>query len=247
MLFILYFSVHNGKKPTDPLAIPLVQRGAKRKKAFKLPPLISSPDFRQMLIQKDADETAEKLRKEQRKLEMEEKRKARAQQEEQKKAKRADKKKQQEEKKRIKEIEAALRKEVRKRRLEESMKAKYRDQKTRKKRKVSRKLCDDESDTSVDENAMFLDDNSSDEYEKDCVSDESAGILDVNSKVRVDDKENRHGQENTSITVHVEGQEEEIDTDDILNQLELVSDTIEQLDEGSESSLWHAPGVDYIT
>ena len=103
--------MHSGKKSTDPLAIPLVQRGAKRKKAFKLPPLISSPDFRQMLIQKDADEKAEKLRKEQRKSEMEEKRKARAQQEEQKKAKRAEKKKQQEEKKRMKESEAAVRKE----------------------------------------------------------------------------------------------------------------------------------------
>ena len=93
---------------------------------------------------------------------------------------------------------------------------------------------------------MFLDDNGSDEYEIDCVSDESTGILDVNSKVRVDDKEKRHGQENTSITVHVEGQEEEIDTDDILNQLELASGTIEQLDEGSARSLWHALGVDYI-
>ena len=131
MLFILYFSVHNGKKPTVQLAIPLVQRGAKREKAFKLPPLISSPDFRQMLIQKDADEKAEKLRKEQCKLEMEEKRKARAQQEEQKKAKRAEKKKQKEEKKRMKETDAALRKEVRK--LEESRKAKCKGQKTRKK------------------------------------------------------------------------------------------------------------------
>ena len=37
------------------------------------------------------------------------------------------------------------------------------------------------------------------------------------------------GKENTSITVHVDGQEEEIDTADILNQLELASDTIEQL------------------
>ena len=65
-LYLIYslFSVHNGKKSTDPQEIPLVQRGAKRKKAFKLPPLISSPDFRQMLIQKDADEKAEKLRKE---------------------------------------------------------------------------------------------------------------------------------------------------------------------------------------
>ena len=34
MLFILYFSVHNGKKTADPLAIPLVQRGAKSKKGF---------------------------------------------------------------------------------------------------------------------------------------------------------------------------------------------------------------------
>ena len=94
---------------------------------------------------------------------------------------------------------------------------------------------------------MFLDDNSSDEYEIDCVSDESTGILDVDSKVRVDDKENGQGQENdTSITVHVEGQEEEIDTADILNQLELASDTIEQLDEGSARNLWHALGVDYI-
>ena len=94
---------------------------------------------------------------------------------------------------------------------------------------------------------MFLDDNSSDEYEIDCVSDESTGILDVNSNVRVDDKENGQGQENdTSITVRVEGQEEEIDSDDILNQLELASDTIEQLDEGSARSLWHALGVDYI-
>ena len=132
---------------------------------------------------------------------MEEKRKARAQQEEQKKAKRAEIKKQQEEKKRINETEAALRKEERKRRLEESRKAKCKVQKTRKKRKVSRKLYDDESDTSVGENAMFLDDNSSIEYEIDCVSDESTGILDVD----------------TSITVHVEGQEEEIDTADILN------------------------------
>ena len=41
---------------------------------------------------------------------------------------------------------------------------------------------------------MFLDDNSSDEYEIDCVSDESTGILDVDSKVRVDDKENGQGQ-----------------------------------------------------
>ena len=45
-------------------------------------------------------------------------------------------------------------------------------------------------------------------------------ILDVVSKVRVDEKENGQGQENdTSITVHVEGQEEEIDIADILNQL----------------------------
>ena len=111
----------------------------------------------------------------------------------------------------------------------------------------SEKLYDNESDTSVDENAMFLDDNSSDEYEIDCVSDESTGILDVDSKVRVDDKENGQGQENdTNITVHVEGQEEEIDTADILNQLELASDTIEQLDKGSARNLWHALGVDYI-
>ena len=81
----------------------------------------------------------------------------------------------------------------------------------------------------MDENAMFLDDNSSDEYEIDCVSDESKGILDVDSKVRVDEKENGHGQENTSITVHVEGQEEEIDTADILNQLELASDRLNNL------------------
>ena len=38
---------------------------------------------------------------------------------------------------------------------------------------------------------MFLDDNSSDEYEIDCVSDESTGILNVDSKVRVDEKEKR--------------------------------------------------------
>ena len=147
----------------------------------------------------------------------------------------------------IKETEAALRKEERKRRLEESSKAKCKGQKTRKKRKVSRKLYDDESDTSVGENAMILDDNSSVEYEIDCVSDESTGILDVDSKVCDDDKENRQRQENdTSITVHVKGQEEEIDTADILNQLELASDTIEQLDEGSAHNLWHALGVDYI-
>ena len=175
---------------------------------------------------------------------MEEKRKARAQQEELKKAKRAEKKKQKEEKKRMKETEAALRKEVQ---LEESRKDKSKGQNTRKKPKVSRKLYDDEWDTSVGENAMFLDDNSSDEYEIDCVSDESTGILHVDSKVRVDDKENGQGQENdTSITVHVEGQEEEIDTADILNQLELASDTTEQLDEGSARNLWHALSVDYI-
>ena len=120
----------------------------------------------------------------------------------------------------MKEIEAALWKEEQKWRLEEGRKAKCKGQKTRKKRKVSRQLYDNESDTSVDENAMFLGDNSSDEYEIDCVSDESTGILDVDSKVRVDDKENGQGQENdTNITVHVEGQEEEIDTADILNQL----------------------------
>ena len=105
----------------------------------------------------------------------------------------------------MKETEAALRKEEWKRRLEESRKAKCKGQKTRKKGKVSRKLYDDESDTSVGENAMILDDNSSDEYEIDCVSDKSTGILDVDSKVRLDDKENRQGQENdTSITVHVD-------------------------------------------
>ena len=94
---------------------------------------------------------------------------------------------------------------------------------------------------------MFLDDNSSDEYEIDCVVDESTGILDVDSKVRVDEKENGQGQENdTSITVYMEGQEEEIDTADILNQLQLASHKIEQLDEGSASNLWHALGVDSI-
>ena len=175
----------------------------REKKAFKLPPLISSPDFRQILIQKYADEKAEKLRKEQRKLEMEEKRKARAQQEEQKKAKRAEKKKQQEEKKRMKETEAALRKEVRKRRLEESRKAKCKGQKTRKKRKVSRELYDDESDTSVDENAMFLDGNSSDEYEIDCVSDESTGILDVDSKCVLTRKRTDRGRETTQASQYM--------------------------------------------
>ena len=99
-------------------------------------------------------------------------------------------------------------------------------------------MYDEESDASVGENAMILDDNSSVEYEIDCGSDESTGILDVDSKVRVDDKENRQRQENdTSLTVYVERQEEEIDTADILNQLELASDTIEQLDEGSARSL----------
>ena len=135
---------------------------------------------------------------------MEEKRKARAQQEEQKKAKSAEKKKLQEEKKRMKETEAALRKEERKRRLEESRKAKCKGQKTRKRRKVSRKLYD-ESDTSVSENGMFLDDNSSDEYEIDCVtgSDESTGIIDVDSKVRVDDKENGQGRKTTQASQYM--------------------------------------------
>ena len=105
------------KKQLSHLQFPWSKEEPREKKAFKLPPLISSPDFRQMHIQRDADEKAEKLRKEQRKLETEEKRKARAQQEEQKKAKRAEKKKQKEEKKRMKETEAALQKEGRKRRL----------------------------------------------------------------------------------------------------------------------------------
>ncbi|RUS76597.1 hypothetical protein EGW08_015639 [Elysia chlorotica] len=162
-----------------PLAIPTVKKGANRfKKSLKLPPLISSPDFRKILVQKDKDEKAEEERKRQRKIDMEEKRKTKAMEEEIKKAKKEQTKKEREEKKRQKELEVQLRKEDRKRKLEERNKNKAESQKKAKKQKVSRRLYNkagSESDTSVDESTMVLDDNSSDEYEVDqgCESDES--------------------------------------------------------------------------
>ncbi|GFO07234.1 hypothetical protein PoB_003373900 [Plakobranchus ocellatus] len=109
----------------DPLAIPTVKKGAKRvKKTLKLPALISSPDFRNMLLQKEADEKAEEARKKQRKLDMEEKKKSKAKEEELKKTKREQSKKEREEKKRLKDIEVQLRKEERKRKQEEKKKTK---------------------------------------------------------------------------------------------------------------------------
>ena len=54
----------------DALAIPTVKKRTRRAKILKLPPLISSPEFRRLLMQKEADEKAE-ARKKQRKLDME--------------------------------------------------------------------------------------------------------------------------------------------------------------------------------
>ena len=64
MLFILYFSVYNSKKTIWPTCNSLSPKRSQEKKKRLLN--CCSPDFRQMLIQKDADEKAEKLRKEQR-------------------------------------------------------------------------------------------------------------------------------------------------------------------------------------
>ena len=66
------------QKKRDALAIPAVQKETCRAKMLKLPPLISSPEFRSLLLQKEAEEKMEKARKKQRKLDMEEKKKARA-------------------------------------------------------------------------------------------------------------------------------------------------------------------------
>ena len=116
------------QKKRDALAIPEVKKGTRRTKALKLPPLISSPEFRSLLLQKEADEKAEEARKKQRKLDMEEKKWAKAK-EEQKKAKREEKKREREEKEKQKEMETQLRKEERKRKLEENRKAKEEAQK----------------------------------------------------------------------------------------------------------------------
>ena len=160
------------QKKRDALAIPEVRKGTRRTKALKLPPLISSPDFRSLLLQ-EADEKAEEARKKQPKLDMEEKKRAKAKEEEQKKAKREEKKREREEKKNQKEMETQLRKGKRKRKLEENRKAKEEAQKKAKTKKTSRKLYKSDSDTSVDDRIMALDDNSSDEYNEDCGSDDS--------------------------------------------------------------------------
>ena len=155
------------------MAIPEVKKGTRRTKALKLPPLISSPEFRSLLLQKEADEKAEEARKKQRKLDIEETKRAKAKEEEQKKAKREEKKREREENKKQKEMETQLRKEERKRKLEENRKAKEEAQKKAKTKKTSRKLYKSDSDTSVDDRIMVLDDNSSDEYNEDCGSDDS--------------------------------------------------------------------------
>lgn len=93
------------------LAIPPLTKGARRTKTLKLPALISSPDFRRMLLEKEADDKAEEARKKQRKLDLEERKKAKAIEEEQKKAKHEEKKREREEKKRQKEVQTQLRKE----------------------------------------------------------------------------------------------------------------------------------------
>ncbi|GFN88209.1 hypothetical protein PoB_001471500 [Plakobranchus ocellatus] len=153
-------------RSNDPLAIRTVKKGAKRvQKTLKLPALISSPDFRNMLLQKEADEKAEEARKKQCKIDMEEKKKAEAKEEELKKAKREQSKKEWEEKKRLKDIEVQCRKEEQKRKQEEKKKTKAAAQKKGKKRKVCRKLNEagSEDNTNVDESTMVLDNNSSDD------------------------------------------------------------------------------------
>ncbi|GFO31346.1 hypothetical protein PoB_005785100 [Plakobranchus ocellatus] len=60
------------QRKVDALAIRNVKSGTCRSKTLKLPPLISSPEFRSLLLQKEADAKAEEARKKQRKLDIEE-------------------------------------------------------------------------------------------------------------------------------------------------------------------------------
>ncbi|KAK3700037.1 hypothetical protein RRG08_052493 [Elysia crispata] len=157
------------------LAIPSLTKGARRKKTLKLPALISSPDFRRILIEKEADDKAQEVKKKQRKIDLEERKKAKVIEEEQKKAKREEKKKEREEKKRQKEVQTQLRREERKRKQEENRKAKEKAQRQKKakSRKTCKKFDNSDSDTSEDDSTMVLDDNSSDNFILDCGSDDS--------------------------------------------------------------------------
>lgn len=237
------------------LAIPQLKKGTKRMKSMKLPPLISSSDFRQMLIQKETEQQNEEERKKQRKIDMEEKRKAKAIEEERKKASREQKRKEIEERKRKKELESQLRKEERKRKREErlEMKAKGRLGQGKKNRKVSRKLYDSDTDTSVDERAMVLDDNSSDEYH---LSDSGDYCEDEHDKVN--DAEGQEGSRSIPEAIQrpmtTENQNIDNDTTDMHNPNDSLTcltavnvlDMNESLYQTPSRNLWSELGADSL-